>query len=121
MRQEPLPSAPVSPTFWRAASPRARVAYLGSLLIAFALPAWEALRNRSPDTEPLQFDRLCLRLGCFAAVGVSAAIVGTVTFRSRRAAERMRQGLCAACGYDVRVSADRCPECGAPLADRPAA
>jgi hypothetical protein len=30
-------------------------------------------------------------------------------------ARRRRRGLCARCGYDVRVSQGRCPECGEPL------
>jgi hypothetical protein len=38
--------------------------------------------------------------------------------RRRREIFRATHGLCLHCGYDLRASAERCPECGVPIAPR---
>ncbi|HEX4793604.1 MAG TPA: hypothetical protein VH370_07430 [Humisphaera sp.] len=47
-----------------------------------------------------------------AMFGVLPAIQWGRIHRARIARRRASAGLCAACGYDLRASSGRCPECG---------
>jgi hypothetical protein len=114
MQQQSLsPSA--TRTWLLGVSWQACAAYVCTLLIALALPFWDAIHNRSPDTHPLQFDRLCLRIAALFATALNVAIVGRVVYRSVRRTTRLRNGLCLTCGYDVRANDGCCPECGSPF------
>ena len=50
----------------------------------------------------------------FGAIG----LLPWMRLRRRRlvAQDRIKRGLCPACGYDLRATEERCPECGAVLA-----
>jgi len=49
----------------------------------------------------------------YAVVLVSLILPGMAVRRVLRERKRKRVGLCPTCGYDLRASPQRCPECGA--------
>ncbi|HEV2292653.1 MAG TPA: hypothetical protein VGR35_02285 [Tepidisphaeraceae bacterium] len=45
--------------------------------------------------------------------GLLAIVIGCRLWKSHQQFERERAGLCPSCGYDLRATPERCPECGA--------
>ena len=59
--------------------------------------------------------RLYLRRIAGLAAIPPALYFANASIRRRRRILRQRRGLCVTCGYDLRASTDRCPECGQPV------
>ena len=56
---------------------------------------------------------------CFAAylvtiLGIPVLLIALAYLRRDKWLERRKRGLCVRCGYDLRESPERCPECGEP-------
>jgi DNA-directed RNA polymerase subunit RPC12/RpoP len=52
--------------------------------------------------------------GCVSLIGAIFWVTWVIR-QYRQELKRTREGLCMHCGYDLRQSKDRCPECGQPI------
>lgn len=85
-------------------------------------PVWQ--HTRDSIAEPLSYEFEAskdglLRLGSriWPLVLLSLVLPAAAVTRFVRRRRRLRNGWCEFCGYDLRASTDRCPECGAPVPD----
>jgi hypothetical protein len=81
---------------------------------AFAAAHWFShTQNRAPDIHTSGDDYRVVSVPNWFAVLLFAIAPARVWHVRRRVAQRARTGHCVACGYDLRASPERCPECGA--------
>ena len=79
----------------------------------------EAAGLRRPPPVLVQWHRMVVPLAYLVALfAVLPTADGWRRLRQRRRRLRTHKGLCVVCGYDLRASRDRCPECGATAAER---
>lgn len=74
--------------------------------------ALKAAGVAAPIPRPLVSLALPCPLLVAAAAVLPLAWVGSAAVKRRRRNVRVKRGLCLGCGYDLRASGERCPECG---------
>jgi hypothetical protein len=60
-------------------------------------------------------DRVGLLLPPWIVPAILILALLPILIRSAKRHSRIKQGRCAGCGYDLRSSPERCPECGQPV------
>jgi hypothetical protein len=74
---------------------------------------WNRTLPPTRQSGPVSVVGFAVPHGLFAALlALAPAVAARRLWLARRRRLRVAGGLCVACGYDVRASAERCPECG---------
>jgi hypothetical protein len=81
-------------------------------IVAWMKPERWGLNRESTHSAALRADGWTLPLPFWAVVLALAFLPGWRIQLRLRLFRRRRQGACPVCGYDLRASPGRCPECG---------
>jgi hypothetical protein len=68
--------------------------------------------ERAPEAG-FSFTHTFVQLPAWLSASLAAVLPAVWLYRWKRRRRAYQQGLCPACGYDLRASPDRCPQCGA--------
>jgi len=113
-RDRALPlEIPIPPSSWRTYPAKPEHQLLGRGVAGFAWRRKTWTYYRKPPAPPFSDESSMLQLPHWAIAIPSMiwpAIAARAILRRRRA---VRSGCCARCGYDMRATPERCPECGA--------
>jgi hypothetical protein len=95
--------------------------YVRTRPIDFTAPPGTARNRVGVDwqfVERPKYREWRLLLPCWLVVAVVAVYPSVHVWRVRRwrAARRLGENRCVRCGYDLRATPERCPECGSPAA-----
>ncbi|HZN64831.1 MAG TPA: hypothetical protein VFB66_05985 [Tepidisphaeraceae bacterium] len=70
-------------------------------------------RNQPPLAPPSPWGSNFLIFAGQVVASASGFVAVIPVMRRRGRAARLKAGQCPACGYDLRATPERCPECGA--------
>jgi hypothetical protein len=98
---------------------RRRWSFAGVVWETGATVITEAIRMWGPKPMP-PTDCWFLLVPLWPVLLVGSLWSGMLLVRGIRHERRRMQNRCTTCGYDLRASPGRCPECGTPRAERPA-
>ena len=93
---------------------RKTLTILSLIGLLLGVGAWtQSNRTRSVSTEYAIPSWLVVLVGVLFVLGFVGVVVLIVKRDKRTMLQyRLRLRLCKKCGYDLRASKDRCPECG---------
>jgi hypothetical protein len=81
-------------------------------------PGLVSWRHLSSTEMPFRQTRLYIGYVIPATLALLLVVWGPLSFRRQWRSARIAAGCCPKCGYDVRATPQRCPECGTELAEQ---